>query len=145
MKTYFRIGELARSAEVPESTLRYYERIGLLQAPARAHNAYRLYDDKSLRRLRFIRQAQRLGFSLDEIKEILGLRTRGACPCGRVQELAHQRLHQMDQALSELQSFRDELAASLLRWESQSPPASPPPENICPLIESTPNIPEKDA
>jgi MerR family transcriptional regulator, copper efflux regulator len=66
-------GKLARNAGVKLATVRYYERIGLLLEPPRTHSGYRIYDDEALRRLRFIRHAQELGFSLHDIKELLGL------------------------------------------------------------------------
>lgn len=72
-----RIGELARQAGVNIQTVRFYERKGLLPAPRRKPSGYRLYTDEDLHRLRFIRRAKALGFSLEEIREVLHMRAEG--------------------------------------------------------------------
>ena len=72
-----RIGELAGRLGVNPKTIRYYESIGLLPDPGRTPSGYRVYDEDAVDRLRFIRTAQRLGVTLDEVKEILGFRERG--------------------------------------------------------------------
>lgn len=69
------IGELAKHARVNLETIRYYERQELLPKPPRSHSGYRAFPEESVRRIRFIKQAQELGFSLKEIKEILSLQT----------------------------------------------------------------------
>ena len=71
------IGELARTMQIAASTIRYYERIGLLVPDERSGGNYRLYSEASLRRLRFIRSAQSIGFTLDDVQSLLGTRERG--------------------------------------------------------------------
>jgi len=72
-----RIGELARSVDVNIETIRYYQRIGLLTLPEKPYGGMRSYGDEDLQRLRFIRRAQQLGFSLEDIRELLELSSSG--------------------------------------------------------------------
>jgi MerR family transcriptional regulator, copper efflux regulator len=80
------VGELAERAHVNRETVRYYERRRLLPRPSRLVSGYRVFGDNAVRRLRFIRLAQELGFSLNEIKELLGLRAKSVDACGSVRE-----------------------------------------------------------
>jgi MerR family copper efflux transcriptional regulator len=108
------IGQLAEQAHVNRETVRYYERRRLLQRPSRSLGGYRVFSDDALRRLRFIRHAKMLGFSLEEIKELLALRVRSVDTCDRVRartltkvadiEGKIEALQQMRRALSELVS-----------------------------------------
>lgn len=85
-----KIQEFSKLAKVPAKTIRYYEEIGLLPAPARAENNYREYDEQDVDRLRFVAGARRLDLSLEEIREILDLRDRREAPCRTLLErLAH--------------------------------------------------------
>jgi DNA-binding transcriptional MerR regulator len=104
-----RIGQLADQVGVNPKTVRYYESIGLLPAPERTPAGYRDYDDADVDRVAFVRRAQRLGLSLDEISEFLDLRERGERPCGYVLEVAHTRMGQLDERIAELQRARTEL------------------------------------
>src|SRR5881397_809545 len=83
------IGELARAVGVGVSTVRYYERAGLLPQPDRTASSYRLYRDEAVARLRFIRRAQQLGFTLEEIKGLLELRVSRHTTCADVQSRAN--------------------------------------------------------
>ena len=78
------IGRLAKLAGVKSDTVRFYERSGLLPKPLRTASAYRVYDDAALKQLRFIKKAQSLGFSLDEVGRILHLRGQGGRTCRAV-------------------------------------------------------------
>lgn len=92
------IGQLAREADVPTSTIRYYERRGLLTPSGRSSGNYRVYDDNALERLRFVRSAQAAGFTLSDITSLLELQNE-ASPCQDVQDLIATRLDQVvDQA-----------------------------------------------
>jgi len=82
------IGKLAAAAGVRSDTLRYYEREGLIEPAGKSPAGYRLYDQDSARRLRFIKQAQQCGFTLAEIRELLVLRGRDAARCGDVRKRA---------------------------------------------------------
>ncbi len=102
------IGQLADGAGVPASTVRYYERAGLLRPSARSAANYRLYTSEDLQRLRFIRAAQATGFTLDDIRELLR-----PAPCGRVQARIEARLGDVENRIHELQHVRRVLAAAL--------------------------------
>ncbi len=80
------IGQLAEQAHVNRETVRYYERRRLLQRPSRTVAGYRVFSDDALRLLRFIRHAKMLGFSLEEIKDLLALRVHSIDTCDRVRE-----------------------------------------------------------
>jgi len=129
----FYIGELARAVGVTPQTIRYYEREGLLERPPRTPSGYRLYGDDALGRLRFIRAAQGLGFSLGEIRELIALSRAGRSPCARVRELFRKKLQLLDQRITELRAFRRELAAAVRALEAL-PDQADSSEAVCPLI-----------
>ena len=103
------IGQLAQRAELATETLRHYERLGLIEPSRRSASNYRLYDAQALRRLRFIRRAQALGFSLPEIRQLLDLHRRGEGDMAQVRAIAEQRLRQIEQRMADLQRLRDGL------------------------------------
>jgi Hg(II)-responsive transcriptional regulator len=80
------LGQLAKRADVNRETVRYYERRRLLQRPSRSIAGYRIFPDEAVKRMRFIRHAKMLGFSLEEIKELLALRVHSIDTCDRVRE-----------------------------------------------------------
>ena len=104
-----RIGELAQQAGVEASTIRYYERIGLMPPPTRTGSGYRDYGDDAAARLGYIQAAQSIGFSLGEIRETLALRDRGEAPCGHVAALIERNAEQLRQRIVRLQEMRREL------------------------------------
>ena len=104
----YTIGELAKRADVPTSTVRYYERAGILRARGRSAGNYRLYSAQELERLRFIRAAQATGFTLADIKALL----RPAA-CGKVQTLIEERLGEVAKRMKELRHVDRVLRASL--------------------------------
>ena len=108
MRTY-RIGEIAELTGVSVAALRFYEARGLLQAPPRSGGGYRRYAPGAVRRVRFIRQAQALGLSLDQVHELLR-EHRGRAACRRVHDLLLRRLADVDQQMSELRRLRRSLA-----------------------------------
>ena len=130
------IGELAKSAGVTVQTIRFYERKGLLPSPPRKESGYRVYREDDARRMQFIRQAKRLGFSLDEIKSILRMRGRGACPCNEVIGIAERHLADTEQQIQRLLRFRDELSRTLASWK-RSKRRTISGDAICTLIERT--------
>lgn len=109
MNTIYTIGKLAKAAEVPVSTLRYYERASLLKPVRRSAHGYRQYDRLSLERLRFIRAAQAAGFSLDDIKSLLRLRDRNEPPCENVRDLIDCRLGDVERQLADLHHVKQVL------------------------------------
>jgi MerR family transcriptional regulator, copper efflux regulator len=104
------IGAIARAVGVPIDTIRYYEREGLLPEPKRRASGYRDYDQGAVLRLRFIRRAKDLGFTLEEIRDLLALSTDRHSGVGGVKERAEKRLDAIDQRIAELQRVRDGLA-----------------------------------
>src|SRR5438094_10195786 len=104
------IGGLAKASGVSVQTVRYYERYGLLPKTERRPSLYRVYTDEHLRRLRFILHAKTLGFTLDEVKEILDLSRRQECPCGQVLHLAEQHLADVSRQIEQLQLLKRELS-----------------------------------
>jgi Hg(II)-responsive transcriptional regulator len=104
------IGELARQTRVSRETVRYYERCRLLPRPSRSVSGYRVFADDAVQRLRFIRQAQELGFSLGEIRELLALRIRAVDTCERVRERAQAKIADIDRRIKALQRMRLVLA-----------------------------------
>lgn len=100
-KDQFTISRLAKAAEIPTSTVRYYERIGLLEAEQRSYGNYRLYGEKSLEKLKFIRAAQAIGFTLDGVRALLGDGKKVPC-CGEVKLLIEDRLADIKHKLKDL-------------------------------------------
>src|ERR1700754_4315145 len=126
-----RIGEVARRSGASIEALRFYERRGLLGRPARTESNYRVYDESVLERLDFIRRAQAVGFTLDEIGEILAESADGRSPCRHVRELARRKLEELDARLAELRRHRAELARTLADWDERGEEAG----HVCGLIE----------
>ena len=107
------IGRIADAVGVPTSTLRYYEREGLLKPAGRSASGYRLYDPAATEQLRFIRTAQSVGFSLDDIKALLSLDERTSCT--KVQDMIKDRLGEVARRIAELKSVERTLTQALNR------------------------------
>lgn len=106
------IGQVARRAGVGVETVRYYEREGLLEEPPRRASGYRQYSEQVVKRLHFIKRAQKLGFSLKEITELLQLRVDAQTACEEVRQHAEAKIAEVDRKLIELQRMRQ----ALIRW-----------------------------
>lgn len=106
---FFSIGQVARRAGVGVETVRFYEREGLLEEPARRASGYRQYAEDVVTRIRFIKRAQQLGFSLKEIQGLLTLRMDGQTECSHVKEHAAAKLAQVEQKIADLQRIRQAL------------------------------------
>lgn len=115
MDSVFTIGQLARTASVPVSTVRYYERMRLLRPDGRTGGNYRVYSAVALERLRFIRAAQANGFTLDDIVALLDFRDGKTAPCQEVQELIKERLADLEKRVEELHQVRAVLRSSLVK------------------------------
>ncbi|MGH9123293.1 MAG: heavy metal-responsive transcriptional regulator [Acidimicrobiales bacterium] len=103
------IGQLAERVGVTTKSIRFYESISLLPVPARSGSGYRVYADVDVQRLAFIKTAQRLGLSLDEIREIIALRDRGEQPCTYVAEVLQSQVDVLDRRIHEMGQLRHEL------------------------------------
>lgn len=128
--TSLRTGELARRAGVNVETLRFYERKGLLPVPPRRASGYREHPPEAVDLVRFIKRAQELGFSLREIKELLGLRNVPRATCGDVVVLARRKIEAIDAKISDLRAMRAALTKLLKNCPGTGPIAQ------CPIIES---------
>ncbi|SDO31662.1 DNA-binding transcriptional regulator, MerR family [Halomonas shengliensis] len=103
------IGELARQAGCKPETVRYYERIGLLQAASRTEGGQRRYGEEAVRRLTFIRHARDFGFSVPAVRELLAMSDRPDMPCQEVDAIARHHLEKVESRLQRLSALRDEL------------------------------------
>lgn len=113
------IGELAAAAGVPAATVRYYEQRGLLALAPRTRAGYRVYDADGVRRLRFIRHAQALGFSLEDVQELLALRVTDPSSCARVEAATHDRLLHLRERIRELRRMERVLESLLHSCEAK--------------------------
>lgn len=120
--TGLRIGDVANRTGLTAPTIRYYESVGLLTRAPRSDAGYRSYTDVAVEELRFIKKAQALGFSLDEIAEILKLSRAGKTPCSHVLDLARRHLTAVEERIRQLSQFRDTLAAEVDKWDGVKAP-----------------------
>lgn len=126
--SFMRIGQLAAMTGTSADTIRHYERLGLLPSAGRTENGYRLFPPAALDRVRLIRSAVRVGFSLRQLATYLRQRDAGQAPCRRVRVAAEQILEGVDQQIAELQASRDVLRTMLRQWDArlaETPPHQP--------------------
>lgn len=112
-------GELARLCGVSPDTIRHYERVGVLPAAVRGANGYRRFPRATVERVRLIRRALAIGFSLPELARILRQRDAGGAPCRGVRALAGEKLAEFDRRIEELTAMRGELANLLTEWDAR--------------------------
>ncbi|HXH70710.1 MAG TPA: heavy metal-responsive transcriptional regulator [Pyrinomonadaceae bacterium] len=132
-RSSLKIGEVSQASGIGVEALRFYERSGLLGSPGRTASGYRVYNANVLDRLAFIKKAQTLGFSLDEIRRVIEESEAGESPCAEVREIVRARLQKIDEHLSDLRRYRKELAATLADWDEQGAATG----DICGLIENS--------
>ncbi|HEU4850646.1 MAG TPA: Cd(II)/Pb(II)-responsive transcriptional regulator [Telluria sp.] len=118
MSTLLKIGELARRTGSPVETIRFYEREGLLEAPARSDGNYRLYGPAHEERLQFIRHCRSLDMTLDEIRSLLALRDAPGESCGAVNELLDRHIEHVAARIAQLQSLQAQLGDLRSRCQS---------------------------
>jgi len=126
-----KIGEVAKRSGVGIETLRFYEKSGLLSRPGRTYSGYRIYNDDVLERIAFIKQAQVLGFTLDEIKQIINYKQKGMSPCVEVREIVRHRLEDLNERIAQMIKYRDELTEALAEWDKKGEADG----TVCGLIE----------
>ncbi|MEN9223039.1 MAG: heavy metal-responsive transcriptional regulator [Thermostichus sp. BF3_bins_97] len=124
MKKSLLIGELSQRLHLSTQTIRYYERVGLLNPPKRTGSQYRLYGADEEERLRFIQKAKQFGLSLDEIKQLIEIRTNGAPPCSNLKRMVKQHLDELDQKIRDMLVLRQELASRYEAIETLLPDTS---------------------
>src|SRR5262252_4509510 len=124
------IGQVARRAGVGVETVRFYEREGLLEEPPRRASGYRQYSEEAVTRLRFIKRAKQLGFSLKEISELLLLRVDAQTSCDEVKQRTEAKIAEVERKLVELQRMRQALlqVASLCTGQG--------PSSACPMLDA---------
>ena len=123
-------GELAKRAGVKIETLRFYERKGLLPRPPRSAANYRLYPADAARRIRFVKRAQELGFSLKEIEELLSLRARPRARCADVRQRAEAKIADIEAKVRSLRAMRRALAGLVAQCSGRTPITE------CPILEA---------
>lgn len=106
MDATMNIGEAARASGVSAKMIRHYESVGLFPEAARTESGYRQYGDKEINTLRFIRQSRELGFSIEQIRELLGLWLNRRRPSRQVKALAQAHIQELDQKLQDLQTMK---------------------------------------
>ena len=132
------IGTVAEAAEVGRETIRFYEREGLIDEPPRSSGGYRLYPPSVVRRLRFIRRAQELGFTLTEIGELLDLRAENAAACDAVEARARGRLADIEARIRDLERIGDALTRLVKQCAARQPTGE------CPILEELDDRAEQD-
>ncbi|MBW3097028.1 MerR family transcriptional regulator [Pseudohoeflea coraliihabitans] len=120
----FSIGELSQRTTVNIETIRYYEKVGLLPPPPRTEGGHRLYSDAHLKRLVFIRRSRQLGFTLDEIRNLLGL-VDGGHTCGEVKDAAVHHIQAIRKRISDLRRMERTLSVTAARCEGGETPECP--------------------
>jgi DNA-binding transcriptional MerR regulator len=110
MAGQYSIGDLAKASGTKVETIRYYERIGVMPSPARLGTGrYRRYEPAHAGRLMFVRRARELGFSIDQVRQLLGLADNKDRPCSAVDSIARQHLDEVDRKIADLTALRGEL------------------------------------
>ena len=127
MKPPLTIGRLANAAEVNVETIRYYQRVGLIIEPTKPLQGFRVYANETIDRIRFIKRAQKLGFSLQDIAHLLAL---GESHCSDVREQAETKLGQIDRQIKDLQSMRKTLKKLITECSTGNP------DGPCPIVQS---------
>ncbi len=130
---FMKIGEVARQSEIGIETIRYYEREGLLAEPKRRPSGYRQYDESVVVRLQFIRRTKELGFTLAEIKELLGLRFDADTKCEHVRQRAEAKIADMEQKIRSLQKMKRSLRKLVRECQAKDS------IDDCPLMEGIDN------
>lgn len=136
---YLKIGEIARESGVGVEALRFYESRGLIVPVMRTQSGYRLYDARVFERLSFIKKAQSIGFTLDEIAQIISDAAQGHRPCADVRRLASEKLTALEERIRQLQRYRRELRQTVDAWQQQGEADG----EVCGLIEGLTDAPAR--
>ncbi|MEH2444911.1 MAG: heavy metal-responsive transcriptional regulator [Nostoc sp.] len=129
------IGQVTDISGIPIRTIRYYESLGLLKSSRRTEGGFRQFSLDVLTRLAFIKRAQNLGLSLEEIGNILQVYDQGQAPCGEIKEKLENKLLQIDQQIDQLLTLRSEIDGLLSGWKNNGRQHK---DTICPIIQNTP-------
>ena len=128
------IRDVAASAGLTPQAIRFYEKLGLIEKPLRTSGGYRVFSAETVERIRFIKDAQRLGFSLDEIREILRLKYSGQSPCECVRRMLNRKLKELRDKIRQMDQMQREISACLQasRKRVRLPHAA---SLICPIVQ----------
>ena len=129
------IGAVAQRTGLTVDTIRFYERVGLLRRPARTEGRYRVFRPEDVEALKFIRKVQALGFSLQEVREILVLQGHGVEACEHVRELVDQKLASVRGKVKELRKLEKSLQGALRKCDRRLREVSPTHGKCCPVLE----------
>lgn len=127
------IGRVARGAGLAIDTVRYYEREGLIEKPARTSSGYRQYPADAVARLRFIRQAKELGFTLSEIRELLALKVAPGKSCADIRARAEAKIADIEQRVAQLTRMKRALAKLAMACTGRGPTSE------CPILDAMEN------
>ncbi|YAF94528.1 MAG: heavy metal-responsive transcriptional regulator [Nodularia sp. CChRGM 3473] len=126
------IGQVTKLSGIPIRTIRYYESLGLVESSGRTEGGFRQFSMDVLTRLAFIKRAQNLGLSLEEIRDILQVYDQGQPPCGEIKEKLAEKLSKIDHQIAQLFTLRSEIGELLSGWKN---PTDQPEDAICPIIQ----------
>ncbi len=126
----FTIGQVAQRAEVGIETIRFYEREGVLEKPDRSASGYRLYGEDVIARLRFVGRAKELGFTLKEIRELLGLRVDPTTTCADVKQRAEEKVSDIENKIRTLQRMKRALVKLTKECSGNGPTSE------CPILDA---------
>tara|TARA_R110000772_G_scaffold171136_2_gene283146 strand:- start:504 stop:902 length:399 start_codon:yes stop_codon:yes gene_type:complete len=129
-----RVNQVAENLQISVGTVRYYTRIGFIKPGKNSSNGYKTYSQADVQRLRFIITARQLGFTVEDIGEILGEAAKGKTACPLVRKLIEHRLAEIEMRFAETQILLKRMKAALRDWEGK-PDKSPTGHMICHLIE----------
>ncbi len=123
-------GQLAKKANVKKETVRYYERRGLIPEPMRTESGYRQYSQDTVSRIKFIKRAQELGFSLKEIEELLSLRVDNHTTCGDFKNIAEIKISEVEEKIHSLNQIKKALKKLVALCSDEGPTSE------CPIVEA---------
>jgi len=135
----FTVGEVAKASGVGVETIRFYEREGLIPEPPRRRSGYRQYPSETVRKVRFIRRAKDLGFSLREIGELLSLRVESGTTCADVRMMARTKIGNIEEKLAELETMKGALERLARSCRGKGPTSE------CPILDALDSGEEDDA
>jgi DNA-binding transcriptional MerR regulator len=134
-KTLMKVSKLATKLKVSPDTVRYYTRVGIIKPKRNRNNGFKEYDEQDQRRLRFVITARQLGFTVEDIKQILGESDKGSSPCPLVRRIIDQRLFETRQRFEETLALRSRMEEAARQW-GDLPDREPTGHMICHLIEN---------
>ena len=140
-----KIGQVANATGLSIDTIRFYEKQGLLKRSPRTEGGFRLFGAGDIETLKFVRKAQELGFSLNQIRELLILRADHVPACSHIKELLDQKLTAVEQKIKELRSLELSLKRALRKCKRELKTTAPGHENCCPVLEEITRAARREA